>query len=235
MSIKAILFDLDGTLLAQNQDVFIGAYFKELISALSPLGVSAGELEAAIWKSVGAMVKNDGSKTNERVFFDTFSKICNVDMKAFERLATEFYLTEYKKLKKYTSPSPLSKKAVEYAKQGGRAVVLATNPLFPMIAQAARIEFAGLDCEDFLFVTSYERESYSKPNPLYYTSIAKRLGVLPCECLMIGNDEREDMFAASSAGMKCFLIEDCMIACEEHPWGGARGSFSDFVEWIKNK
>ena len=235
MQIRAILFDLDGTLLPQDQNAFIGAYFKGLIKTLLPLGADARALEAAVWHGTGAMIKNDGSKTNERAFFDTFESMCEVDMERFRALADDFYATGYKSLVEYTNPSPtLAKQAVEYAKKCGRAVVLATNPLFPEVAQNTRISFAGLSADDFDFVTSYEREIYSKPNPKYYLSIAERLGVEPCECLMIGNDEGEDMYAASSVGMNCYLIEDCMIPSEKHPWQGERGSFAGLVEKLKN-
>lgn len=233
MNIKAVLFDLDGTLLPQDQNVFIGVYFKELIKALSPLGADARELEAAVWQGTGSMIKNDGSKTNEQAFFDTFRSLCRVDMERFSDLADSFYSTNYKKLAKYTAPTPLASQAVEYARRGGRAVVLATNPLFPAIAQNTRIEIAGLSPDDFDFVTSYENEMYSKPNPKYYLSIAERLGVEPCECLMIGNDEGEDMYAASSVGMNCYLVEDCLIPSEKYKWQGERGSLAELVEALK--
>ena len=38
MKIKAVLFDLDGTLLPMDQDVFIKAYFGGLVKALAPHG-----------------------------------------------------------------------------------------------------------------------------------------------------------------------------------------------------
>ncbi len=234
MSIKAILFDLDGTLLPQNQNIFIGAYFKGLINALSPLGIDAKTMEAAIWKSTGAMVKNDGSKTNEQAFFESFRAICNADMKLFEALALEFYMTGYKALRKYTEPTALAKEAVKLAASGGRAVVLATNPLFPMIAQKTRMEFAGISDADLSFVTSYESDCYAKPNPSYYTSIADRLGVLPEQCLVVGNDEYEDMYAASCAGMRCYLVEDCVIESVEHPWHGDRGSLAELVQKLRD-
>ena len=83
MNIKAVLFDLDGTLLPQDQNVFIGVYFKELIKALSPLGADARELEAAVWQGTGSMIKNDGSKTNEQAFFRYVSKLVPCGYGAF--------------------------------------------------------------------------------------------------------------------------------------------------------
>ena len=91
----------------------------------------------------------------------------------------------------------------------------------------------GLRETDFDLVTSYETDRFCKPNPAYYHSVMERLNVAPQECLMIGNDEREDMYAASQAGICGYLVEDCAIPCKEHPWQGARGSFTDMVEMLR--
>ena len=63
---------------------------------------------------------------------------------------------------------------------------------------------------DFDIITSYESDSYCKPNPMYYKSICERLGVEAENCLMIGNDEREDGFAAKAA----ISIETAIIAVD---------------------
>ncbi len=234
MSIKAVLFDLDGTLLPLDQDVFIKNYFKGLIGALLPLGRDPRELESAVWNGTYAMVKNDGKKNNEAAFFDHLASVYPVDIELFRALAEHYYATDYQKLITLTSPTPLAKEAVSYARNSGRKVVLATNPLFPEIAQHTRIRFAGLSPEDFDFVTTYESDSFAKPNPQYYLSICARLGVSPEECLMVGNDESEDMHAASSVGMHCYLIDDCAIRSEKHPWTGEHGSFARLVEKLEN-
>lgn len=232
MSIKAVLFDLDGTLLPLDQKQFIAEYFKGLIKALLPLGISPSVLERAIWNGTMAMIKNDGQKSNECVFFDTFEAECPTDMVKFKELADNFYQTEYRELSRITFPTPLASEAVKLASQKGRKVVLATNPLFPEIAQNTRIRFAGLEPDAFEFVTTYETEIYAKPNPKYYLSIAERLGVLPQECLMVGNDELEDMYAASSVGMRCFLIDDCVLRSEKHPWSGEHGSYTELLDLL---
>ena len=51
---------------------------------------------------------------------------------------------------------------------------------------------------------------------------------------MIGNDEKEDMMCATLAGIDCYLVEDSMIKCEDHPWNGERGSFADMVEMLQS-
>ena len=44
MKIKAVLFDLDGTLLPMDQDEFVKAYFKLLAARMVPKGYEPGEL-----------------------------------------------------------------------------------------------------------------------------------------------------------------------------------------------
>ena len=109
-----------------------------------------------------------------------------------------------------TKENPLAKKAVQLAGEKGRKVVLSTNPLFPMDGQKTRISWIGLSEDDFEFITSYETDSFCKPNPQYFLSICERLNVKPEECLMVGNDVSEDMVAAS-IGMKVFLYTDCLL------------------------
>ena len=45
---------------------------------------------------------------------------------------------------------------------------------------------------------------------MYYTEISERWGLDPGQCLMVGNDAKEDA-AAADAGMQVFLLTDCLI------------------------
>ena len=103
---------------------------------------------------------------------------------------------------------------LEGSKEKGVRMVLATNPLFPVVATASRIKWAGLQKEDFELVTTYENSRFCKPNPEYYLDILKEIGVSPEECLMVGNDVSEDM-VAEKIGMKVFLLTDCLINKEK--------------------
>ena len=70
MSIKMVLFDLDGTLLPMDQDVFIGTYLKKLSKKLEPYGYMKDLVVDTILKGTYAMVNNNGEKTNEEVFWE---------------------------------------------------------------------------------------------------------------------------------------------------------------------
>lgn len=231
---KAILFDMDGTLVPMDMHEFTSGYFKLLAKKLMPYGIDPEALVPAIWDGTGAMVKNDGSTTNDRVFWKKFEEKTGISEDIVGPACYEFYGAEFKEAKCFVQENPLAKKAVEIAHKKAPIVALATNPLFPMPGQRTRMEWVGLTEEDFDLVTCYETDCYCKPNPAYYISVCERLGVEPSECLMIGNDEQEDMYACMVAGMDGYLVTDTMIESKEHPWNGPKGSFEDLLTFLSN-
>ena len=74
--------------------------------------------------------------------------------------------------------------------------MLATNPVFPIVATANRANWAGVAPDLFEHITVYENSSYCKPNPKYYMEILDKLNMNAQECLMVGNDVDEDMSTA---------------------------------------
>lgn len=210
MNITTILFDLDGTLLPMDQDVFVKAYFGSLAKKLAPCGYEPNKFIASIWEGVRAMVKNNGEVTNEAAFWEKFCEIHGEKAKLDEPVFKEFYETDFKNIKQVCGFSELSAKLIALIKQKGLRVALATNPIFPSIATESRIAWAGLSPSDFELYTTYENSRFCKPNPEYYKEILSKLNVTAEECLMVGNDVNEDMIAAE-LGMKVFLLTDCMI------------------------
>ena len=239
MKYKAIFFDLDGTLLPMDYATFTKGYFSELYGVAAPTGLIGAEaFTAAIWTGTKAMVRNDGRETNERVFWESFAKTTGLDGAAVDTLngiCDRFYTKEFHRARRFTGDNPLAPEAVRLAHgDGARRVVLATNPLFPRDGQLSRMSWVGLKESDFELITSYEFESFCKPNPQYYLSICERIGVSPEDCLMIGNDEREDAWAATEAGLDCFIVTDCLIPAEGFTWNGKRGTFAELVEALRS-
>lgn len=210
MKIKAVLFDLDGTLLPMDQDTFVKAYFKLLAKRLAPLGYEAEKLIAAVWRGTEAMVRNDGSCLNEDRFWNCFAGIYGEAALQDKSVIDAFYSEEFHQAKAVCGFAPEAREIIDELKKKGTTVVLATNPIFPAVATKSRMGWAGLTEEDFLFVTTYENSRYCKPNPGYYEEILEKLGCAAEECLMVGNDVEEDM-VAERLGMQVFLLTDCLI------------------------
>lgn len=233
MKLKAVFFDLDGTLLPMDQDVFIKAYLGGLVNLLAPKGYDPKAIAGALWASTDAVVKNDGAKTNEEVFWNNFCAILGEEVRKEEAALDEFYKTDFQKIKDYCGYSPKSKELVEKLKASGITVVLATNPLFPAIATESRIRWAGLSPEDFSIYTTYENSRFCKPNLKYYKVLLNEIGVEPAECLMVGNDVGDDM-VAEELGMKVFLLTDCLINKTDKSVDNFRhGSFDELNKYIE--
>ena len=203
--LKAILFDLDGTLLQMNQDEFVKLYFTSLVKFLAGHGYEPKKLTEAMWTSIGAMIKNTGKRTNEEVFWSVFSHEYGKDMSADEPLFERFYLEEFDNVSTVAEQFDIIPSLIKKLKGDGYKLILATNPVFPLIATKKRAAWAGIDISDFDLVTSYENSSYSKPNLDYYRSILTTMGLSADECLMVGNDVSEDMIA-ESLGIRVYLI-----------------------------
>ncbi|MCD8218489.1 MAG: HAD family hydrolase [Clostridiales bacterium] len=230
---QMILFDLDGTLLPMNQDEFTNGYFQFLAGKMSAYGYEPKKLIESVWAGTAAMVKNDGSCSNETAFWRTFTSIYGEKSMADIGLFEDFYRGDFQKAKMFCEQNPEAVDAVRRLKGMGYRVALATNPLFPAIATESRIRWAGLKPEDFEWYTTYENIGYCKPNPVYYLEMAKHLDVAPGDCLMVGNDVDEDMIAAQKAGMDVFLLTDCLLNRKDKDISAyPQGSFMQLMEYV---
>lgn len=233
MGIRAVLFDLDGTLLPMDQATFTKAYFSGLAKRLAPRGYESEKLIDSIWQGSAAMVGNDGEKTNEEVFWDKFSEIYGKDVRKDEPYFEAYYKEDFDGVKSVCGFNPNAAKAVEEIKSLGLRTALATNPLFPSIATEKRIAWAGLDASHFELYTTYENSHFAKPNLKYYDEILSKLHIQPSDALMVGNDVTEDM-AAKSLGMNVFLLTDNLINKENADISRyPNGSFDELMIYIK--
>lgn len=234
MKYQAILFDLDGTLLPMEIESFTKTYFGALAHELRDFSIPQEALVQAIWGGTKAMMKNDGTRPNADVFWDVFTAATGINRQLIEPRCDRFYSEGFHAAQVATKPNPLAKEAVAIAREKAPKVVLATNPIFPMEGQETRVSWLGLSPADFDLVTCYSTDRFCKPNPAYFVDVCQRIGVEPSACLMIGNDDREDMACASSLGMDCYLVTDCRLPWAENPWQGPQGSFAEMVEMLKS-
>ena len=210
MKTKVVLFDLDGTLLPMDQDIFVKAYFKGIATRLAPHGYDPQALIKGIWAGTNAMIANDGKKTNEAVFWDLFASLFGEKSRDDEPKFAEFYEENFDDVSAVCGYDARADKIVKKIKEKDLKVALATNPIFPQVATRKRMKWAGLDEADFELYTTYENSSYCKPNLDYYRVIMDELGVSAEECLMVGNDFGDDM-VVRELGMKVFLLTDNLI------------------------
>ncbi len=232
--IKAVCFDLDGTLLPLDIDVFCQQYFGMLAAKMAPHGYEPKAFVGAILSGTKAMYQNDGKRTNEQVFWDRFCGVFGERARQDEPIFAEFYESDFDRARAACGFDADAAPTLEKCREMGLRVAIATNPFFPRIATYKRLCWAGIAPETVEFFTTYEDAHYSKPNPDYYKEVAGRLGLAPEECLMVGNDVGEDM-AAAKAGMQVFLlVNDYLINkkgedISAYPHGG----FAELIEHIR--
>lgn len=210
--IKALFFDLDGTLLPMNEGEFANYYFGLLFNKMTKYGYDDKELFVkTIWGGVKAMYLNDGKVSNEDVFFNYFKSVYGEKVADDKPIFLDFYKNEFKDSIKMCGKNDEAKSVIKYARDHFKYVVLSTNPIFPMVATETRMGFVGLNKDDFDFVTSYENSCYTKPNPKYFMEILKKFNLDPSEVVLFGNNTLEDYYCATSIGIKTYLVGDCII------------------------
>ncbi|MBE5922232.1 MAG: HAD family hydrolase [Lachnospiraceae bacterium] len=230
---NTILFDLDGTLLPMNQEAFIDTFTKAVRGKFESLGYDADEIMETMMLGIKMMIENDGFKTNKECIEELFKEVYGKKAGKILREMIKFYKKEFDVAKLNTVPTPLAAECISILKEKGYQVVLATTPLFPPEAVERRMEWAGIEKEDFVLITTYDNCCYSKPNLQYYRRILKTIDKTPEDCLMVGNDVSDDMCAAA-VGIDVFLIKDCLLNYKELDYSDYKqGSFESFMEYVK--
>lgn len=229
--IRAVLFDLDGTLLDIDLNAFLGEYFAALGPMIAAMaGVSPGEAVSAVEAGTVEMCGDHPGRTNREVFDESFLRATGLDLSAPENRerVEAFYADHFSALRGASRPHEHATRAVEHARSLGMRVALATNPIFPREAVVERMRWAELTPDAFDLVTSYETSFACKPLPRYFRDIAAGLGVEPPECLMVGDDPVLDL-AAADVGMKTYFVGG------SHPtatWSADLGSLPGLLERI---
>jgi HAD superfamily hydrolase (TIGR01549 family) len=202
--IKAILFDLDGTLIDVNLKLFIPGYLKLLSKTVDHL-IPSNKFVLAIMKSSDVIDKHSGPETNEEIFHKTFFPSVGYSREEIEPYFDKFYENDFKQLQQYTKKKPEARPVVQAVFDKDYAVAIATTPLLPLNAIKQRLDWAGVGDFPYNLITSIEFSCATKPNPLYYQQIFDFLSYPAEACLMVG-DEAKDL-AASKLGCQTFLVE----------------------------
>ncbi len=207
---KAILFDLDGTLIPANTEEFIKDYMVSLADYVGNYFPRELFMKSLL-VSTEAMVRSiDGRLTNQEVFMKDFLDRTQFKIEEILPIFDEFYVTQFPLLEKHVQPTDLSRAIIETALDQGRRIVIATNPLFPKTAVVERLRWVNIDDFEYELITSYENSRFSKPHIQYYREILDKLEIAPEDTIMVGNDMQEDM-VAGELGVRTYLVQDYLL------------------------
>lgn len=186
---KAILFDLDGTLVDSAPD--IAAAVNELLFAshLPPLSVA----------QVTAMIGGGVRKLVERAFAASGAPLIGAALDRAERDMAPIYLRHLTRL---TRLLPGALEAIVHFHGEGILMAVATNK--PQVAARAILLHFGL-FERLGALVGGDAVTAKKPAPDALLLALERLGVSPQDALMVG-DSISDVRAARAARMPVALI-----------------------------
>ncbi len=203
--IKALLLDLDGTLLDNDIQAFLQVYLQRLAKAMAHVA-PPDRFISLLMQGTQAMLDNrDPLRTLAQAFAQAFYPALGVPEIELRPQFEAFYRQQFPGLSGLTRRFDQAPGLVRTALEAGLQVAVATNPLFPRMAIEERIRWAGLSPEGFALITTYEQFHSTKPHLAYYTEALGRLGVAAFEAAMIGNDPLDDLAPARLLGMATFL------------------------------
>lgn len=202
-----VLFDLDDTLLLTNTHAFLPEYFKALGKAFSHLA-STDKLTQQIHFAVGQMIANqDPGHLLKDIFAENFYTPLGTNQADCQSIIDTFYKKEYPKLQSLTQVKPETPGLIDWCQSRGMLLAIATNPLFPQAATRQRVEWAGLDPQDFVFYSTFDDFHFTKPNLTYYAECMGRLGWPKAPAVMIGDNLTHDILPMEKMGLKTYWID----------------------------
>jgi len=202
--LKAVLFDLDNTLIRFDEREFFEAYIPSISRVFSDLMPPETLLERLLL-STQMLVNNNGQMSNVEYFMSFFSQGYEGYREEFWKRFIGFYETEFDEFRPLVSVIPGVREVFTKLRGKGVKLVIASNPIWPQVVQMKRLSWAGLGDWNFELVTSIENMSYCKPHIEYYLEVCKKINEKPEGCLMVGNDPVNDLIVAK-IGMKTFLV-----------------------------
>ena len=211
--IRAVLFDMDDTLLRLNLTAFIARYVAGASSILARAArTTTMSLGAAYVRGFLAMDDQDrtDSLTNEQVFNQVIYAQTGIplDDPVIHDLV-DYYESQivpgFSGGLVAARPVEGAREAIEAVHDAGLICALATNPTFSLACDRARMGWAGVSEDDFALVSTFSNSTRSKPSAQYYQEFANALGVRLEECLMVGNDATRD-FARPECGLRTAYV-----------------------------
>lgn len=222
---RAVLFDLDGTLLDIDLPTFLSRYFSALGAVVAEYFPGV-EVMRAVLDATGAMQRPHEGLTNREIFATDFRERTGIDLEESWSVFDTFYRERFPLLGDGYGPGKGARRAVETALDLGLEVVVATQPIFPRVAIEHRIAWAGLSDLPLERLTTYEIMHACKPHPGYFREAAAMAGCEPADCIMVGDDRSLDMPAAD-IGMRTFYVGN--DAATHADWHGDLDQLADLL------
>lgn len=238
--LKAVVFDMDETLLRINLNAFMAVLARDESALLAEVGrTSAVRVLAAYSRALLEVNRTgrDGSRTNREVFDDAIERGCGVVL-SDPVIADVLACYEREVLPRRNNAligarqMPGAAAAVDAVAARGLRCALFTNPSFSRACIECRMGWGGLSDMPFELVTVMENSSHCKPDAAYYLEGLSKMGLGPSEALMVGNDPKRD-FPSPACGLQTAYVG--RGAPERALWHGTMAAFAPAFDEIAER
>ncbi len=226
--LKAIAFDLDGTVLALDEARLIAD-----IARKSPLAAFPA-VSAALFE-LNANDRDDAdTATNREHYARSIERRLGVPLDD-PAVADVFDFYEREVLPRRNDavigarPAEGADRAIEAALDRGLEIALFTNPCFSRACIDARMGWARVADAPFEHVTSWDNTTRTKPSAIYYREALEAIGLGPGEVLMVGNDRRRDL-PSPDIGLRTAYVGGGRAAGAL--WSGTMAQFADGIDEV---
>ena len=213
--LKAVVFDMDETLLDINLSAFIAIYARDYANLLARIGrgnplSAAARLGGALFDLNANRRAGTDNRTNGAFFREAIERRCGVKLDD-SIVADAFTYYEREILPQRNDgiidahPREGSLEALDVVFAHGLRCALLTNPSFTKTCIECRMGWGGLTDVPFERVTHMDNSTRCKPDPTYYLENLQIMGLEPHEVLMVGNDPRRD-FPTPDCGIQTAYV-----------------------------
>jgi len=193
----AILFDLDGTLIDSAPDLAGACNDMRLERGLEP--VPYVQLRAMVGSGARGMVGAGFGVAPDEA---GYAELRDEFLRRYEARMT-------RETRIFADVAPLLARLAEERIAWGIVTNKATRFAAPLVAALGLAATAGaLVCGD--------TTAHSKPHPAPLLEAARRLGLVPADCVYVG-DDRRDVDAGRAAGMRTVVAAWGYLGAGEHP------------------
>jgi len=211
--LRAVLFDLDNTLILFEEVKFVNGYYPRLAARFDGV-FPDGQFAERLMKATVQLRNNDGSTVNRELFIRTLCDGLDVSREDVWARFEQFFSLDFDVFRDTVMATPGAGNVFRHVKERGLKLVVATNPIWPLSVQKKRISWAGVGDTEVDLITHIDNMSYCKPQLGYFRQICRLIGVRPEECMMVGDDPANDMVAAKT-GMKTYQTTDSRAHSEQ--------------------
>ena len=240
--LKAVVFDMDDTLLSLNLNAFIAlwaldeSHLLAQVGRKNPLSVFAAYTGAMLELNSAERTEND-RRTNQEFFNSSLEGRCGIP------LSDPIIADVLECYERTVLPGKNDALVGAHAREGaheaieavlghGLRIALLTNPSFSRTCIECRMAWGDLLDVPFELVTTMENSTRCKPSSTYYQEALGKMGLAPQEVLMVGNDPKRD-FPLPDIGLQTAYVG--VGSKTNATWNGPMSRFaSEFDQIVDN-